>query len=59
MARGGVMRLLSSCLVREMPVLDIMVLFAAADSRDSRHSRALKYVRKLSEEGYMLSCCSA
>lgn len=50
------MRLLSSYLVEEMPVLDTAVLFAAADSMDPRHSRASRYMDKLSEEGYVPSC---
>jgi len=36
-----------------VPVLDTVVLFAAADRRDARHSKAVSYLR--SEEAYLAS----
>ncbi|HID37905.1 MAG TPA: type II toxin-antitoxin system VapC family toxin [Calditrichaeota bacterium] len=37
-----------------MPILDTVVLFAAADSKDSRHSKAMKYLRA-NRETYLAS----
>jgi len=39
-----------------MPVLDTVVLFAAADSMDPRHEKACVYMGRLGRENYILSC---
>jgi len=39
-----------------MPVIDTVVLFAAADSKDPRHEKAYIYLEKLSENNYIISC---
>ncbi|HID90448.1 TPA: type II toxin-antitoxin system VapC family toxin [Candidatus Bathyarchaeota archaeon] len=38
-----------------MPILDTVVLFAAADARDERHGKAVEYMRRLKERGYLIA----
>lgn len=38
-----------------MPILDTVVLFAAADAKDKRHDKALGYMRKLRERDFYIA----
>ncbi len=41
-----------------MPVLDTIVLFAAADELDDRHQKAASYMKSLKEKGFYLAAFS-